>query len=303
MVGDGDAPPRARLRPGLVVALVVATVIVVGIAGLFAVALFGDDDEPTGAGLEQQVDVAAPATASPVGRAGEGGSSPTDDGGSSTGEPGVAAATGPAATGDDDNFGDAPSTTAAAAFVTVEPVNELATPPSDETLPAPGTAPAQFPSLVTTPAPPSTYAAIPLTELSATTAPALAGWTVAARDSDHVGFSDGDQVVDVFAVDAADAAAALDWFYDRAGGDVSGLDSAEQVRLGAPSSRFLTVLGSQFVATDADQLVTRTSSGSVVTAARPNGTAVVLAVSRPGRSSDEELAADGELLRAILARL
>ena len=79
--------------------------------------------------------------------------------------------------------------------------------------------------------------------------------------------------------------------------------SAEQVRLGAPSNRFLTVLGSQFVATDAEQLVTRTSSGSVVTAARPNGTAVVLAVSRPGRSSDEELAADGELLRAILARL
>jgi hypothetical protein len=289
MVGDGDAPPRARLRPGLVVALVVATVIVVGIAGVFAVAMFGHDDEPTGAGLEQQVDVAAPATASAAGRAGA---------------PGVAAAPGTTATTEDDNFGDAPSTTAAAAaFITVEPVNELATPPSDEALPAPGTAPAQFPSLVTTPAPPSTYAATPLTELSATTAPALAGWTLVARDSDHVGFSDGDQVVDVFAVDAADAAAALDWFYDRAGGDVSGLDSAEQVRLGAPSSRFLTVLGSQFVATDADQLVTRTSSGSVVTAARPNGTAVVLAVSRTGRSSDEELAADGELLRAILARL
>ena len=135
MVGDGDAPPRARLRPGLVVALVVATVIVVGIAGLFAVALFGDDDEPTGAGLEQQVDVAAPATASAAERTGEGGSSPTDDGGSSTGEPGVAAATGTTATGRR-HLGDAPSTTAAAAaFVTVEPVNELATPPSDADAP------------------------------------------------------------------------------------------------------------------------------------------------------------------------
>ncbi len=297
MVGDGDAPPRARLRPGLVVALVVAAVIVVGIAGLFAVALFGDDDEPTGAGLEQQVDVAAPATASSAAeRIGEGGSSPTD-------EP-VAPRRPRTAATDDDNFGDAPAPAAAAAAFGDRRAGQRAGDAAvRQTLPTPGTAPAQFPSLVTTPAPPSTYAAIPLTELSATTAPALAGWTLVSRGSERVRFSDGDEVVDVFAVDAADAAAALDWFYDRAGGDVSGLDSAEPVRLGAPSSRFLTVLGSQFVATDAEQLVTRTISGSVVAAARPNGTAVVLAVSRPGRSSDEELAADGELLRAILARL
>ena len=77
----------------------------------------------------------------------------------------------------------------------------------------------------------------------------------------------------------------------------------EPVRLGAPSSRFLTVLGSQFVATDAEQLATTTISGSVVTAARPDGSAVVLAVSRPETSSAEELTDDGELLRASLAHL
>jgi hypothetical protein len=177
------------------------------------------------------------------------------------------------------------------------------TTPSGETLPTPGSAPAQFPSLVTTPAPPSTYAAIALDELASASVPALAGWTLSVRERDHVAFTDGDEVVDIFAVTAADAAAALDWFLDRAREEVSALDTAAPVLLGAPSDRFLTVLGTSFVATDAEQLMTTTDSGTVVTAARPDGGAVVLAVSRPGTSSAEDLSADGALLRAILARL
>jgi hypothetical protein len=292
MTDGGGTAPRSRLRPGLVVALAVAVVMVVGIGGLLAVALFGDDDEPTGAGLEEQIDVAAPATAIAAQDAAEGGSAPGEPGDADTSDT------------EDDNFGDSPSTAAAAAAVaTIEPVNELALPSSDATLPTPGSAPAQFPSLVTTPAPPSTYAAIPLAELSAATVPALAGWARQSGADEHVSFTDGGEVVDIFTVAAADAATALDWLYDRAGGDVARMASPEPVRLGAPSNRFLTVLGSQFVATDAEQLATTTISGSVVTAARLDGSAVVLAVSRPGTSSAEELTADGELLRAILAHL
>jgi hypothetical protein len=44
-------------------------------------------------------------------------------------------------------------------------------------------------------------------------------------------------------------------------------------------------------------------SGAIVAGVRADGTAVVLATSRSGSSSPEELAADGGLLTAILAHL
>jgi hypothetical protein len=159
-----------------------------------------------------------------------------------------------------------------------------------------------FTDTLTTPQPPSTFAAVPLAGLPAATVPGLDGWTVASIDA-HVGYVDGDETVDVFAVDATDAAVALDWFYERAGRATSDVRNPAPVRLGAPGSRFLTVLDSQFVATDAEQLATTTISGSVIAAARRDGSAVVIAISRPGTSSTEELAADGVLPRAILAHL
>ena len=44
-------------------------------------------------------------------------------------------------------------------------------------------------------------------------------------------------------------------------------------------------------------------SGSIVAAVRPDGTAVVLTTSRSGASSRAALAADAELLTALLAQL
>jgi hypothetical protein len=52
-----------------------------------------------------------------------------------------------------------------------------------------------------------------------------------------------------------------------------------------------------------NQRGTSMMSGSIVAAVRPDGTAVVLTTSRSGESSGDELAADAELLEAILAHL
>ncbi len=65
----------------------------------------------------------------------------------------------------------------------------------------------------------------------------------------------------------------------------------------------VTAAGSQFVGTDARPQATTTVSGSAVAAGRADGDAVLIAISRPGTSSVEQLAADGDLLRAILGHL
>ena len=65
-----EASPRApgnRVSPGRVIAMSVAALMALGIAGLVAAALLGDDDgDPTGAGLRPTVNVDEPATAPPA---------------------------------------------------------------------------------------------------------------------------------------------------------------------------------------------------------------------------------------------
>ena len=161
----------------------------------------------------------------------------------------------------------------------------------------------EFPALVTTPPPPSTYPAIALADLDPADVPELAGWTVASRRDGHVALTRGDEVVDVLDTSAASAAQALDSLYERLGGDVADLSDSPTIRLGAPSNSFVSVAGSQFVAADAAQHGTTTISGAALAGGRPDGDAVVIAIGRPGTSSVEEQSADGELLRAILAHL
>ena len=58
---DGDE--AGRDSGAVVVAVAVAAAMFVGIVGLVVVAVIGNDDEPSGDGLERSIDVAAPATA------------------------------------------------------------------------------------------------------------------------------------------------------------------------------------------------------------------------------------------------
>jgi len=160
---------------------------------------------------------------------------------------------------------------------------------------------------VTTPAPPSTYPAVPLGELEPGAVTALDGWTVAERSTDHLSLTDGEQVVEVFMDDGADSADSADDaladFYDRVRPDLEEMTRSPITRLGAPSSRFESVEASEYEATTAGQQGTSVMSGAIVAGVRADGSSVVITSSRAGRSSAEQLAVDGELLRAILARL
>jgi hypothetical protein len=280
----------------LVVAVVVAIAMFVGIVGLVVVALVGLDDEPSGDGLERSVDVAAPVTA----QAAAPGAAATPDNGSA-----IEDNAGSVATADGDTFGEVPITTAAPAPVeTVQPMTDLEAPAADAELPTAGSDPVEFPALVTTAPPPPTFAAIALADLDPADVPELSGWTVESRGDDHVALTRDGEVLDVFVdVEAGSADEAVEWLLRRADGDLADLTTSPLVRLGSPNDRFGAVIGSQFAATDARQQGTSTVSGSVVAGARPDGTAVVVTVTRPATSSGAQLAADGELLQALLAQL
>ena len=318
-------PPRApgnRVSARFIVAMVIAVSMLLGIVGLVAAALLGDDDEPTGAGLGPQVDVAAPATAPPDEATGDDGSvvdAPETSAPASSGEGQAAvsasdasesteasptssvdgAATPPS--GDDDFSDD--SSDSPPSIATLPGVDEIEPPTSDD-LPEPAGGPVVLPVQVTTPTPPSTFPAVPFGEVGPGTVTALDGWSEHDRSADHVAFTRDDEIVEVFVIDGvATADAALETFHDDVRPELEELTSSPTTRLGAPSARFLSVAGFEYVATTARQQGTSTMSGTIVAAVRPDGTAVVLTTSRAGESSESELAADAELLGAILARL
>ena len=315
-------PPRApgnRVPAGFVIAIVVAVLMLLGTAGLVAAALLGDGGEPTGAGLGPQVDVDAPATAPP----GDDGSAATapdttaaaadsgdDAGAASAADASESAVDAAGASGDDaespasgdDDFSDDPSESLPS-ITTLPGVGEIEPPASDD-LPEPADGPVVLPVQVTTPAPPSTFPAVPLGDVGPGSVAALDGWSEHDRSADHIAFTRDDEMVEVFVIDGVVTAdAALETFYDDVRPELEELSKSPITRLGAPSARFVSVVGSEYVATTARQQGTSTMSGSIVAAVRPDGSSVVLATSRSGESSRAELAADAQLLTALLAHL
>jgi hypothetical protein len=298
---------------GYLIAIVIAVLMLLGIVGLVAAAVLGDDDEPTGAGLRPQVNVDAPATAPPGDESDEtadtapaesdeveAATESTDSDASAT----AAASPDDAAVppdGDDD-FSDDPDVSLPS-LTTLPGVNELDQ-PDDGELPEPGDEPVILPVQVTTPPAPSTFPAVPFEQIGSSAISALEGWSEHDRSRDHVSFTRDDEMVEMFVVGGvATADDALDTFYDDVRPELEELTRSPIARLGAPSARFLSVAGSEYVATTARQQGTSTMSGSIVAAVRPDGSAVVLTTSRSGESSPAELAADADLLGAILAHL
>lgn len=305
--GSPSPAPGNRVPPRLIVAIAVAVLMALGIGGLIAAAVLGDDGEPTGDGLRPSVNVDEPATAPAVDASGGSGlpDDAANDGASGT-DTAAAATAGPAATaaGGDDFSGESPTTaTSLPAMTTAVAVADIEAADEDD-LPPPGSEPVELPALVTTPAPPSTYAAIGLGEFGPGAMPALDGWTVAERSDDHLSMTDGDQVVEIFLSGGADSADdAMANFYDEVRPELEEMAPSPITRLGSPSSRFESVAGSEYVATTAGQQGTSVMTGAIVAGVRTDGSSVVITSSRAGRSSAEQLAADGDLLRAILARL
>ena len=299
------AAPGNRIRPGLVVAIAVAALMLFGIVGLVGAALLGDDDEPTGDALDPVVNVDEPATAPPA-TGGNAASSGDDTAASVPGGSDASDGTDQQdSTGADDDFsGEAPTTADTVAPIeTVVAVNEIEEPDEND-LPEPGSVPAELPVQVTTPSPPSTFPAVQFGELDPSAVPELADWTVSDRTDDHLTLTDGDRLIEVFVVDdVATADEALEQFYDDVKPNLEELTRSPITRLGAPSSRFVSVAGSEYVATSAGQQGSSTMTGAIVAGARPDGTAFVITSSRPGTSSPDELANDANLLRAILAHL
>lgn len=301
------AAPGNRIRPGLVVAIAVAALMLFGIVGLVGAALLGDDDEPTGDALDPVVNVDEPATAPPA-TGGNAASSGVGDDTAASVPGGSDASDGTDqqdSTGADDDFsGEAPTTADTVAPIeTVVAVNEIEEPDEND-LPEPGSVPAELPVQVTTPSPPSTFPAVQFGELDPSAVPELADWTVSDRTDDHLTLTDGDRLIEVFVVDdVATADEALEQFYDDVKPNLEELTRSPITRLGAPSSRFVSVAGSEYVATSAGQQGSSTMTGAIVAGARPDGTAFVITSSRPGTSSPDELANDANLLRAILAHL
>ncbi len=300
------APPTApgnRVRPGLVVAIAVAALMLFGIVGVVGAALFGDDEEPTGDGLGPVVNVDEPATAPP---ATGGNAASVDTGASAADESDAGVDTGQqdSQAAGDDFSGETPTTAATVPPIeTAVAVNEIEEPDQND-LPEPGSAPAELPVQVTTPAPPSTFPAMQFAELDPRVVPELDGWTVSDRTDDHLTLTDGDQMIEVFVIDdAATADEAFVQFYDDVQPNLEELTRSPMTRLGAPSSRFISVAGSEYAATSAGQQGSSTMTGAIVAGARPDGTAVVITSSRAGTSSPDELASDANLLRVILAHL
>jgi hypothetical protein len=294
----GEPPPRApanRVRPGFIVAIAVAVLMALGIGGLIAAALLGNDDlELTGDRLRPTVNVGAPATA------------PAADAAADAADDEAASSASPATTpvGGDDFSGESPSTAATLPpMTTVRPVDDIEAPPADD-LPLPASGPVELPVLVTNPAPPSTHPAVPVDEFDPGGVPGLDGWIVADRERDLVSLTNGDVVIEILTMDdVVNADDALEQFYDRVGSDLEEMERSPITRLGAPSSRFESVAGSEYVATMAGQQGTSVMTGAIVAGVRADGTGIVVTSSRSGPSSPDELVADALLLNAILARL
>jgi len=299
--------PGNRVRPRLVVALAVAAFLLFGIVGLVGAALLGNaDDDPTGDALGPVVNVDEPATAPSASGGALAPESATSDAGGRP-EPTGPESSEPDATeqeAGDDFSGEVPTTAGTVPpLETAVAVDEIDA-PDDSDLPEPGSAPVELPVQVTTPAPPSTYSAVPFAEFDVSDVPELAGWTVSDRSADHLLLSDEDQVIEVFVIDGvATADEALDQFYDDVKPDLEELNRSPVTRLGAPSSRFVSVAGAEYVATSAGQQGSSTMTGAIVAGVRADGTAVIITSSRAGTSSEAELAHDAELLRATLAHL
>lgn len=317
------AAPGSRVSPGLVVAIAVSALMVFGIVGLVGAALLGDDSsDPTGAGLRPTVNVDAPATApepadtegssesAAAGPSAAGASNPASTLESSPGsDSGSSSATSTGADNASDNASESPtddfsagSAAGPVTVVTAVAVGEIEAPAADD-LPALDGDPVEFPVAVTNPAPPPTFAAIPLGQLDPVAVPELAGFEVEERDDDRASFADGDHVVQLFTLTGiVNADDALERFEDEMSAQVATIERSPIVRLGAPSARFQSVAGWEYAAASAGQQGASTMSGAIVVGVRADGTAVVITSSRPGTSSPAELAADAVLLGAILAR-
>lgn len=302
------APPTApgnRVRPGLVVAIAIAALMVLGFIGLVAAALLGSDDhDPTGNGLGPTVNVDEPATAPPATGAAVASGSDDVDGAAAAESSEQQDSSGPASGAGDDFSGESPTTAATLPPIeTALAVNEIEEPDEDD-LPALGTAPVELPPQVTAPAPPSTFAAVPFGEFVPDAVPELDEWSVTDRSGDRLTLSDGDQVIDIFLIDGvATADEALEQFYDDVKPELEELTRSPITRMGAPSSRFISVAGSEYLATSAGQQGSSTMTGAIVAGVRPDGTAVIVTSSRAGTSSTDELANDAGLLSAIIAHL
>lgn len=284
-----SSPTPGRVNPRLAVAVVIALLILAGIIGLAAASVFGSGgDEPTGVGLGPTVNVDRPVTIPDAGA----GSAPDAASGSGSG----------GSNGSADGNGAAPvdGATTTATLVTVVTVDAVSIPDADpDELPTPGSVPVEFPALVTTPAPPSTLAAIALDALSTADVPALAGWSVEEQSADHVVMSDGALVVEMSVVTGTSADAVIAGFYRSLDGQ--DVERTPNTRLSTPSTRFTSAAGSQFTATRTDQRGTTTLTGSVVAATDGSGNGVLLTALRDGSATPEQFAADGETLRQLLA--
>lgn len=285
-----SSPPSGRLNPRVAVAVVIALLMVAGILGLVAASVFGSGgDEPTGVGLGPTVNVDRPVTISNAGSSGEGASNGSGPGNGSGG-----------GNGGGDGAAPVDGATTTAPLVTVVAVDAVSVPDADlDELPTPGSVPVEFPAVVSAPAPPSTLAAVALDALTTGDVAALDGWSVDEQSAGHLVLSDGARVVDISMVAGTDADALITDFYRRLDGQ--DIERAPTTRLSTPSTRFTSAAGSQFTATRTDQRATTTLTGSVVAATDPDGNGVVLTALRDGSATPEQLAADGELLRQLLA--
>ncbi|CAN5549340.1 hypothetical protein BH24ACT5_BH24ACT5_05260 [soil metagenome] len=284
-----SSPPPGRVNPRLAVAVVIALLVLAGIIGLAAASIFGSGgDEPSGVGLGPTVNVDRPVT---IPGAGAGSRPDAPNGSGSNGDNG---------SGDDNGAAPVDGATTTAPLITVVAVDAVSNPDADpDELPTPGSVPVEFPALVTAPGPPSTLAGVALDALSTDDVPALAGWSVEEQSADHVVLSNGALVVEMSAVTGRDADAVIADFYRSLDGQ--DVERTPNTRLSTPSTRFTSAAGSQFTATRTDPRGTTTLTGSVIAATDRDGNGVLLTALRDGSATPEQLAADGETLRQLLA--
>lgn len=295
--GTGDVGAPGRVRPRLVVAIVVAAVMLAGIAGLVVAAVAGNDDSPSSDRLEAPLDIDEPAvaTGSP--------DAPT------MGTVVVEAAPRPpsplnGSTGDEP-AGDEPVGDEGVAV----PVDSIDSPTDEAELPALGSTPVELPDLVPPPPAVTTADASSIGELSPASIDALAGWDVVEQRADYAAFTDGTVIVELFAIDVAadaspaDAGIVLARFLDDQMSGAERVTVSEAAPLGASRPEYTSVAGAEYVAVAASQQGTRTLSGAAVAAMAGPDAAVVVTTSREGRASAGELAADAELIQAVLAHV
>lgn len=291
--GNAVATP-GRVRPRLVVAIAVATVLLAGIVGLVIAAVVGNDDSPSSDRLQAPLDIDAPAVAT------------VPDDASTLGSVAAQAAPPPPVAADG-STGDEPVGDDGVAAV---PVDSIDSPTDDAELPPLASSPVELPELVPPPPTASTVAASAIGDLSPDAVAALSGWEVVEQRADYAAFSDGTVVVEIFAVDGAadgvaptDAGVTLTEFLDDRLADAEHVTVSETAPQAAARPEFTSVAGAEYVAVTAGQQGTRTMSGAAIAAVDSSGASVVVTTSREGRASDADLAADAELLQAVLAHV